>query len=503
MEKNNGIFDKLFIFEMANNHMGSTEHGLKIIRELNDARKNFNFKFAFKLQYRHLDTFIHPDYKDRMDVKYVKRFSETKLDENQFKVLKDEISRLGFISICTPFDETSVGLIEKHKFDIIKIGSCSFTDWPLLERIVKTNKPVIASIAGASLEEIDKVVSFFDHRNKNFALMHCVAEYPTKNNNLQLNQIDLIKSRYPHLKVGYSSHEHPDSLDSIKIVIAKGAGIFERHVGVRSDKINLNDYSSTPEQIHKWLEAAETAFEICGISGKRIKPVESEMASLQGLKRGVFAKRMIKKGEKIGPGDAFFAIPTVKDQITANDISKYTEFSAVSDIDRNMPLLLSNTKQIDNREKVYKIVQEIKKVIQKSGVFVPNKLDLEISHHYGIDRFLECGCTIINFVNREYCKKLIVLIPGQSHPEQYHKLKEETFYILSGEVNFVFDGKERVCGPGEIAVVERGVKHIFSSKTGAVIEEISSTHYKDDSYYTDKEILKNDNRKTLITYWVS
>jgi N-acetylneuraminate synthase len=67
---------------------------------------------------------------------------------------------LGFLSICTPFDEKSVDLIDQQKFNIIKIASCSFTDWPLLERVVRSDKPIIASTAGASLEEIDKVVSF-------------------------------------------------------------------------------------------------------------------------------------------------------------------------------------------------------------------------------------------------------------------------------------------------------------------------------------------------------
>ena len=53
--------------------------------------KNFDFNFAFKFQYRNLDTLIHPDYKDRMDLKYVKRFSETKLTEEEFLVLKKEV----------------------------------------------------------------------------------------------------------------------------------------------------------------------------------------------------------------------------------------------------------------------------------------------------------------------------------------------------------------------------------------------------------------------------
>jgi sialic acid synthase SpsE len=68
----------LFIFEIANNHSGSVEHGLTIIREINKVTTKFRdlFDFGFKLQYRDLDSLIHPDFKDRTDLKYIKRFSE-------------------------------------------------------------------------------------------------------------------------------------------------------------------------------------------------------------------------------------------------------------------------------------------------------------------------------------------------------------------------------------------------------------------------------------------
>ncbi|MEQ8172847.1 MAG: spore coat protein, partial [Candidatus Eremiobacterota bacterium] len=90
----------LFIFEMANNHQGILEHGLKIIREIKEVSKNFDFNFAFKLQYRHLDTFIHPDFKDNNEFKYIKRFSQTRLKEEEFKILRDELERLNFKAIC-------------------------------------------------------------------------------------------------------------------------------------------------------------------------------------------------------------------------------------------------------------------------------------------------------------------------------------------------------------------------------------------------------------------
>jgi D-lyxose ketol-isomerase len=45
------------------------------------------------------------------------------------------------------------------------------------------------------------------------------------------------------------------------------------------------------------------------------------------------------------------------------------------------------------------------------------------------------------------------------------------------------------------------VRHEFWSEAGAVIEEVSSTHFRDDSYYTDPAITQNTNRKTQLTYF--
>ncbi|MFH1472019.1 MAG: N-acetylneuraminate synthase family protein [Nanoarchaeota archaeon] len=497
----NNIFKKLFIFEMANNHMGSLEHGLKIIRDFHEVSKKFDFNFGFKLQYRDLDTFIHPDFKKRMDIKYVKRFSETRLNENDFKILKDEIKKLGFIPICTPFDEKSVDLIEKHDFDIIKIGSCSFTDWPLLERIAKTEKPVIASTAGASLDEMDRVVSFFEHRKKEFCLMHCVGEYPTSNKTLELNQIDFLRERYPNIAIGYSTHEEPNNLDAIKLAIGKRAAVFERHVGVKTDKYDINAYSSTPEQVNKWLLSAKEAFVMCGVSDIRRDCSEKEKTDLCGLKRGLFAKRRIKKGEKLDLTNTFFAIPNVENQILANDFSKYMEFAVNEDIETNKPIMFRDITAKNLRESVLQIIKRIRQIIIDSKINLPNKVGLELSHHYGIESFDEWGAVIITCINREYCKKLIILLPGQKHPIHYHKKKEETFHVLYGNVTINLEGIEKEYTPGDVIIVERGAKHSFSSKNGAVFDEISTTHYNNDSFYDDEQITKNKNRKTLMTFW--
>ena len=501
MEDKNNLFQNLFVLDMANNHMGDVEHGIRIINEFSEVANKYKFQSALKFQYRDLDTFIHPRYKNSSEFKYVKRFQETRLNDDELYNLKQIADRLGFISMCTPFDEKSVDKIIKFNFDIIKVASCSLTDWPLLEKIAKTNKPIIASTAGATLDEIDRIVVFLEHRRKQFAIMHCVGEYPTTVEQLNLNQIEFFKNRYPNVVIGYSTHEDPTNLDAIKLAIAKGSKIFERHVGIVTDKYPINAYSSTPEQVRQWMAAAQEAINMCGVSNMRREISQKEQNDLRGLMRGVFAKEDIGRGDKVTVENTFCAIPNFDGQILANNMSKYSEFTTKTDIKSGEPIYFKDVSTKDIRELVLQTIGKVKDMLLESKVHLPHLLQFELSHHYGIERMEDCGAIIINCVNRQYCKKLIVMLPGQRHPVHFHKKKEETFQILSGELFVELGDGEKVYRPGDIVLVEKGVKHSFRSENGSIFEEISSTHYPDDSYYDDQDILKNKNRKTEMTFW--
>ena len=493
----------LIIFEMANNHMGDLDHGKVMIEQFADITNKHisKFDFAWKFQFRDFNTFIHKDYKNRMDHKYVKRFTETSLTKEQFLELKLYAEQKGFKTLCTGFDENSIDLITEMKFDIIKVASCSFTDWPLLNKIIETDKPIILSTAGASLDEIDRVVSFMQHRNKDISLMHCVGEYPTQPNNLQLNQIDLLKNRYPNISIGYSTHEEPNEFDAIQIAIGKGINISEKHIAVATEKYPPNAYSVTPEQMDCWLEKASKALVMCG-NNEKVKASEKELSDLLQFKRGMFVKNKIIKGSIIDKKDMYFAWPNIDNQVLANDASKYNQFVALEDIEADQPVMFNKISISNTREKVWNIVQDVKEFLSKTDVVYPGQAELEISHHYGIDKFYETGITMITVVNREYCKKLIIVLPNQTHPEQYHHQKEETFVVLHGEVELTLDGVTQTFKKGDVITIEREIRHIFTTKTGCVIEEVSSTHYVNDSYYTDESIAKNKDRKTFVTHWL-
>jgi hypothetical protein len=65
------IFNELFVLELANNHLGKIERGLRIIRDFSKVVRYNSVRAAIKLQIRDVDTFIHKDFRTRQDIRYI------------------------------------------------------------------------------------------------------------------------------------------------------------------------------------------------------------------------------------------------------------------------------------------------------------------------------------------------------------------------------------------------------------------------------------------------
>ena len=158
MKKQNEIFEDLFVLELANNHWGKLERGLKIIEEFSQVVRFNNMKAAIKLQFRDVDSFIHKDFKDNEEIRYIKKTMDTKMSRENFQIMVDAIRKSGCIPMATPFDEASVDLCEYFDFPIIKIASSDLNDWPLIEKIASTRRPTIISSGGSSLKDLDDTI---------------------------------------------------------------------------------------------------------------------------------------------------------------------------------------------------------------------------------------------------------------------------------------------------------------------------------------------------------
>ena len=158
----------------------------------------------------------------------------------------------------------------------------------------------------------------------------------------------------------------------------------------------------------------------------------------------------------------------------------------------------SNLEIRDNKKSLEVIRDKVLELMSEVNLNYLSNETLEISHHYGIDSFYEYGSSLVTIINKLYCKKIITMLPGQENPTHFHKKKEESFIILHGELIVNLENEEHVLNPGDILHIPLTYKHSFRTKNGSVFEEISTTHFTDDSYYSDQKIMDNKNRKSYI-----
>jgi N-acetylneuraminate synthase len=255
-----------------------------------------------------------------------------------------------------------------------------------------------------------------------------------------------------------------------------------------------------PEQADRWVKAALDAKTICKTKKEDDKYIsQEEVDSLRSLMRGVYLNRMVKQGDPIMQEDVFFAMPCQDKQMNSGD---FTEgIMASRDYAVNEALL--EKKKITDIGLVRSVVHDAKGMLYEAGIALGDDFEVELSHHYGMKHFRQVGAIIISIINREYCKKLLVILPGQKHPMHMHKVKEETFQLLYGDLTIHLEGKERTMKAGDIQTVLREEKHSFTSNKGAIFEEVSTTHIKNDSYYEDSIIRALDpiERKTILKKW--
>ena len=167
-----------------------------------------NVRAAIKLQFRDVDSFIHKDFRNRQDIRYIKKTLDTRMSKDDFAELVEAIRRNNCIRMATPFDETSVDLCEELGIEIIKIASSDINDWVLLEKIAKTRKPVIVSTGGSSVR---------GHGRHGDVLQQ--PQHPARDQSLRLALSDrgpraraqpdrLPDASLPGVTIGLSTHEY-------------------------------------------------------------------------------------------------------------------------------------------------------------------------------------------------------------------------------------------------------------------------------------------------------
>lgn len=136
---------------------------------------------------------------------------------------------------------------------------------------------------------------------------------------------------------------------------------FERHIDIEADGIPVSPYCSLPQQIDTWFKAFRRAKSMCGSPGlvKR-RPSRAEIAYLDGLVRGVYARGDLKKGHILNDEDLYLAIPLQKGQLSCREIMRGQML--LTDVAKDQPL------RIDQVDTPYAYDDDLKKIIFERGV---------------------------------------------------------------------------------------------------------------------------------------
>ena len=152
---------------------------------------------------------------------------EFELSDDDFRELFWYCRSRGITALCTPWDRASVDFLETCDLAGYKIGSPDLTNFPLIEYVAATGKPMLLSTGMSTEEEVRRTLAFLDACRAEYALFHCVSTYPAAPEEINLRFMERLRE-WSGRPVGYSGHDTGTAISLA--AVAMGARLLERHL---------------------------------------------------------------------------------------------------------------------------------------------------------------------------------------------------------------------------------------------------------------------------------
>ena len=230
-------------------------------------------------------------------------------DEQHFEVYK-YAKNLGLDFVETLCAVGCLSMLKLFTPDRLKVASRDLTNLPLLAALAETKIPIIVSTGMAGKQELDNAINVITKYNSNLSILHCVSQYPTQPQNVNLKTITYLQKNYPQFTIGYS--DHTIGISTPVAAVAMGAKIIEKHITLDRKMKGTDQAGSLGiDGINRMVRDIRVMEMSLGIEEIFIE--EGVKSSRVKLERSIATKRSIKKGEMIteadihmlSPGDGF------------------------------------------------------------------------------------------------------------------------------------------------------------------------------------------------------
>ena len=230
-------------------------------------------------------------------------------DEEHFEVYKYAKS-LGLDFIETLCAKGCLSMLKLFTPDCLKVASRDLTNIPLLEALAETKIPIILSTGMSSKSELDDALRTIIRYHDNISILHCVSQYPTEPDNLNLLTIKYLKQEYPQYSIGFS--DHTIGIAAPIVAVGLGAEIIEKHITI-DRKLKGTDQKGSlgPDGVNRMVRDIRLAERWLGIEDLYID--KSVATSKVKLERSIASNKDLEKGHIIqlndlhmlSPGDGF------------------------------------------------------------------------------------------------------------------------------------------------------------------------------------------------------
>jgi len=285
------------VAEISANHLQKKDYALKLIEEAKSAEVD-----AVKFQTYTPDTITLDVKNEYFEIKgtiwegktLYDLYKEAYTPWDWFPELKDKADEEGLVFLSTPFDNSSVDLLEKLNVPAYKIASFEINDIPLLKYVASKGKPVIFSTGVAETDDIEMALSTIRNEgNENIAVLKCTSAYPAPLSEINLRTLPDIKKKFS-VVAGLS--DHSSGIIVPVTAVSLGASIIEKHVTLNR-KMGGPDasFSLEPEELKEMVRAVRGAEEALG----EVRYDLTEKAKEHRIfMRSVFAAEDITEGEE-------------------------------------------------------------------------------------------------------------------------------------------------------------------------------------------------------------
>ena len=230
-------------------------------------------------------------------------------DEAHFEVYKYAKS-LGLDFVETLCAKGCLSMLRLFTPDRLKVASRDLTNLPLLEALAETRIPIILSTGMAGKKELDEALTVITKYHDNIAILHCVSQYPTEPDNLNLLTIRYLQKHYGQYTIGFS--DHTIGIAAPIVAVGMGAKIIEKHITIdRGMKGTDQKGSLGPDGVRRMVRDIRLAEHWMGTEDLYID--RSVAASKVKLERSIASNKDLEVGHIIteddihmlSPGDGF------------------------------------------------------------------------------------------------------------------------------------------------------------------------------------------------------